>query len=187
MSTQVSNPVDRIREVISKLTVAEEMATRRRSWLRLTSALDVIDDTECAIVSYEQHFGKPMQFASGYLQVYGVLQALVVQQDAVREVAKALNLPTELSPVLKEIRDVRNMAVGHPTSRFGGTSHYITRVSMRWEGFTLLTAGHESREQNGAIDVNLQHLIPTQRTQIAARLDRCAREIENKYPVSPSE
>jgi hypothetical protein len=181
MDTQIDKAIDRIRQVISKPSVAERLSRRRRSWLRLTSSLDTIGDTECAIDSYERHFGKLMQFGSGYLQVYGVLQALVVQQDAVRHVAESLDVLAEPSAILMKIREIRNMAVGHPTDRYGGASHYITRASMRWEGFTLLTAGHESSELDAAIYVDLQSLIPAQRDCIIAQLVRCAMGIEDKY------
>ncbi len=182
----ISTNVRRIREVITPVSVAAEISKNRRSWLHLTSGLDVVEDTELAIESYEGRFGTPMEFGAGYLEVYGVLQAMVVQQDAVRRIAESIGVQADQHDILKKIRDIRNQAIGHPTNRCDGTSHYITRVTMRWEGFRLLTAGHESDERDSSTYIDLADIIPKQRSIIVSTLAKCADEMESRFPLIDS-
>src|SRR6185437_4035424 len=74
-----------------------------------------------------------------YLTIYGLFQALILQQDASRHLCEALNIPFEVNPLL-DIRDIRNSAVGHPTKRDRGkpaTHSFISRSSMSKKGFQL--------------------------------------------------
>ena len=85
----------------------------------LTAAMDVVSDTESAIVSYaranSEHKG------TLYLVIYGLLQAMYLQQDALRNMVHALEgsevykLDTE--PEAMWIRQIRNDSVGHPTKQ----------------------------------------------------------------------
>lgn len=66
----------------------------RGLWFRLTSSMDAIEDTEAAIDAY---IASPEPDRGGaYLLIYGVLQALFVQQDAIKHLQEhsALRLPT---------------------------------------------------------------------------------------------
>ena len=75
-----------------------------------------------------------------YILVYGVLQALGLQQDAVIHLAEALGMKYELDPLLKEVREVQNASIGHPTKRVGrARAHFICRISMTRAGFQLMT------------------------------------------------
>ncbi len=50
-----------------------------------------------------------------YLHVYGVMQAFVIQQDAIRNLAKALGFPDLVDLTqLAHIRDLRVASAGHP-------------------------------------------------------------------------
>ena len=81
---------------------------------------------------------------SSYILAYGFLQALFLQQDAVRNLYEALQLPSEPDPLLAEIRELRNDAIGHPTKRGGGKGKgksfsFISRPSISKSGFQLMT------------------------------------------------
>ena len=178
--TDISTQLTRIRDVINVIKVTDELAKNRRNWLILTSSLDAVEDTELAIESYSKHFGTSMDFASGYLEVYGVLQAMYVQQDAVRNIFKAMNIPLDRNDDLETIRLARNIAIGHPTES-GKSSYYITRLSMQWERFTLLKAGHKSSEENSRIEVDLNRNIEIQKQIIYENLKRCADILNERY------
>ena len=59
------------------------------NWKMLCSCLDAIGDTELAFVAFLKQ-RKTADYGQKYLSVYGVLQAMFVQQDAVE------NFPLEV-------------------------------------------------------------------------------------------
>jgi len=136
------------------------------SWNQLCSSLDVIGDTELCFDAYEAA-PTPEEGGPTYLLVYGVLQALVLQQDAVRHMAEALDIPYTPDPRLRDIREVRNSSVGHPTKRSGKPrAHFISRISMSKRGFQLMTVypDHGPGEFKW---VDIPKLITLQRKQLA--------------------
>lgn len=55
---------------------------------------------------------------TAYLEVWGVMQAVVIQQDALLELAVALGAPKPTTGTAwSTIRDLRNQLVGHPVNR----------------------------------------------------------------------
>ncbi len=142
--------------------------------------MDAIGDTAAGLQAYLDATS-PEDESLLYLYTYGALQLLVVQQDALATLAEALDLSLSGRPELREIREVRNNAVGHPTKRGSGkgyASNFITRVSMTKNTFTLSTLGTDGRKsQHGTISIPA--LISTQRkaiehhlTEIEASLER---------------
>ncbi len=84
-----------------------------------------------------------------YMYVYGTLQALIVQQDAVKNLTESLKIPYTPDQKLKDIRDIRNDSVGHPTKRGGGTGsafNFISRITINNQGFNYKARwGHRKR------------------------------------------
>jgi hypothetical protein len=76
--------------------------------------------------------------------VYGVLQALYLQQDAAVTLARCLDLSFEIPAELKAIREVRNNAIGHPTARRDGSSAMISRITLTTDGFQMLVNSKEN-------------------------------------------
>lgn len=118
---------------------------------QMRSSLDVIEDTQMAIDSY---FKRNVLDGSGecYVKVYGILQVLFVQQDAVEHLFEALGQNWPDIPELEKIRRIRNDAVGHPTKRGRGTGaklsfHFILHATLTQAGFQLIS------EREGADDI----------------------------------
>jgi hypothetical protein len=158
-----------VRDFINRARKQHALLKDSGAWNQLCSSLDVIGDTELAFDSYAVAPDTEDAGAT-YILVYGVLQALVLQQDAVLHLAEALGLKYELDPTLKEVREVRNASIGHPTKRSGrARSHFISRISMTRTGFQLMTVYPEQgpAEFKG---VSLPALIATQRSQLRAIL-----------------
>ena len=171
----ISELEQQIRNLINDPRKQHILLKNSATWNQICSSLDVIGDTELAFEDYE----KPRPADSGgaiYILVYGVLQALVLQQDAVRHLVEALGLGSDLGserdPVLQAVRDVRNASVGHPTKRRElARSHFISRISMTKTGFNLMTfyAEHDRPQLQW---VNIPDLIATQRSQLRKRLNQ---------------
>lgn len=159
-----------IRDLINRPWKQSRLYQSRPAWLQLTSALDVIGDTELAIdASSVPAFGESE--GTRYLAVYGLLQALYTQQDAVASVCRALNIQSvtissdwhEL-PVVRTVRDVRNQAIGHPTRKGWKAPysyHFISRISLSPNGFELLSTWDDGREE--WCSVSLPELVAAQR------------------------
>jgi len=81
-----------------------------------------------------------------YLETYGYLQALFVQQDAIRNLWEAM-MPAakrwRRSARLSEIRDLRNASIGHPSKQTQGVSetsfNVISQSTMSVNGFEMHT------------------------------------------------
>jgi len=147
-------------------------------WREFCAALDVIGDTEDAIETYLgriRALGEtaPISGSPDYLGVYGVLQALVVQQDAVRAILRGAGVTTStLDPRLREIRNIRNLSVGHPTRAVkhpGKPSSFIVQISMSQSGFDLLSLYEDGRQEVRRIDLFTR--IAEQRSVIAKAIN----------------
>lgn len=137
-------------------------------WNQICSSLDVIDDTLVAIESYtNKEF--PEDTGTQYIFVYGILQALFLQQDALRHLSEAFEVEYEEHDLLKEIRETRNTAVGHPTKfRRKGENYYyhLSRISLNKNGFNLLQ--YNSSKSTEFLNVDILSSI---RKQINAIID----------------
>lgn len=142
--------------------------------------MDIVDDVDLALDAYLTN-----RFSADdgekYLRIYGVLQALFVQQDALGHLV-AIVLPSfgiALSDVLKDIREIRHASIGHPTElrRKGELSvHSMNRSTLDHDGFLLLSFD----EKNGTLfeNVKVSELIEAQRTEAIRILTEVAKQVE---------
>jgi hypothetical protein len=151
----------------------------RVAWAKLCSSLDVIGDTELALEAYMRRTAGPQDTGELYLLMYGVLQVLYVQQDAVRHLAEALGVPYTRSTALSAVRNTRNDATGHPTSSsYGKAFNFISRITMFAGGFQMLTMKKDGT--NETRQVNVPALIDQQRNEVGAALDMIAGKLREE-------
>jgi hypothetical protein len=77
------------------------------------------------------------------LLVYGALQALLTQQDAVKKVCETFQSDISLPVSMRKIREIRSDSIGHPTfaKKEGmAKANFIQRISLNHSRFTLMTA-----------------------------------------------
>jgi hypothetical protein len=79
----ISVLVSIIRDFINRRRTLHILTQVRPDWNRLTSSLDVIGDTEMAFDAYLERLHDPATCGELYILLYGVMQALFIQQDAV--------------------------------------------------------------------------------------------------------
>jgi len=70
---------------------------------------------------------------------------------------------------LRDIREVRNAAVGHPTDHRGSFHHVISRATLSHRGFTLWTT--EANGETTHQDIALVELIAVQCTEVSQALE----------------
>lgn len=135
------------------------------SWDRLWAAMDALEDGQVAIDDF-----KKLEEVS-YLQLYGLLQAFVVQQDAISHIkdtvgGKKINWEKD-EKELNLIRRLRNEAAGHPANiRTSDGIMYcnIDRHSIRKDSFRYLLWGKTGAESR---EVDLSETIATQEREFA--------------------
>src|SRR5271166_6093735 len=158
------------------------LISNRFIWHQLWTAMDIIDDVESATTAYVEN-----EFLTGvgekYLRVYGALQGLFIQQDALVDLIKAIHpaRAITLNDVLKDIREARNQSVGHPTNlnRKGALSaHGIVQNSIRKDGFDLLSYP----EKDGKIfqHVPVLELIEKQRAEAVRILSEVVEDLREQ-------
>ena len=164
-----------------------------RKWNQFRSSLDAIRQTHRAIEAYNHSNGE-LTDDQRYLAIYGLLQALVVQQDAVCHLAEALGTkPVHMArhKRLEEIRNIRNWTVGHPTKidRYTTYSHHaIQRPQLGRGGFSLYSAFDDGREQYTYVP--LVQLARLQRRVVSRVLRDMLKELNSgqqaKQAVAPT-
>jgi hypothetical protein len=176
---------ERIRQFINAPRKHFAIFRDRADYHKLCSCLDVIGDTEVAFRAYED-MPDSVRPGSSYVLAYGFLQALFLQQDAVRNLHEALQLPYEPDPLLLEIRELRNDAIGHPTKRGGGKGKsfsFISRRTISKSGFQLISIVPNEWPPMFRY-VSLQALLDTQHVQLEKALDallQCLRREEMEH------
>ena len=157
--------INEVRDIINKLDISPDVLEDRATKMNLCSCLDVIVDTACCLGAFTNTDIEQLDVGDKYVYVYGTLQALVLQQDAVKHFTCTLKKDYPRDRCLKEIREIRNRSVGHPTDQgrdSGKTFNFITRDSIGSEGFELGTT-YADGSPNQAKWVNIRGLIEEQR------------------------
>ena len=161
------------------------LIANRFVWHQLWTAMDVIDDVDSAMTAYLDH-EFPNEIGEKYLRLYGALQGLFIQQDALRDLIKAIHPAKNigLNDVLKDIREARNASVGHPTQmeRKGVLSaHGIVQNSMRKDGFELLS--YPQKDGKTFQYVPVRELIEKQRVEVARILSEVVEDLRAEEEV----
>jgi len=155
-----------VRNYINTTRYQNKLIKNLSKWNQICSSLDVIGDTVYSINDYIiSEF--PHQDGLKYIFIYGILQSLFLQQDAIRHLHEAFEIEFDLTPSLKNIRFIRNASIGHPTKHFLNKLNYynyISRITMSKFGFTLIRSGEDGFEE--FIDVDLFSLIHEQLTEL---------------------
>jgi hypothetical protein len=157
-----------IRDFVTEARRRQELVARRADWNMLVSSLDAIGDTELAIEAYIAH-PEPSDDGQKYLLIYGILQTLFLQQDALRHTIESLRLPYDTPPEFYDIRQIRNKTAGHMTKldrpkSLPQSSHHISRSTMHRSYFQLLSTYEDGRVEFSS--VNIDNLIIKQRRAV---------------------
>lgn len=168
-----------IREYINGARRQSKIMAEPANWNKLCSALDLVGDTELAIHAYPTLCSTEGE-GPAYLIVYGLLQTLLLQQDAAKHIAEALGLKNiKLPKQLDEVRIVRNSAAGHPTSQKENGSYkscFISRFSLSPVSFQLITSFSDSTEYK-VLTVNLPSLLDIHKQYVSELLQDVVREL----------
>lgn len=170
-----------------------------RVWVRLERSADdnnklfasfnAIEDADLAIDAALARWRESVEFGNRLLCIYGALQAMYVQQDAVTRVLNYVDGKPKrkveglLPASVLDIRDRRNWTIGHPSDRAG---HLIqgTLTSDAPE----FHVGYPQREKKGSAPqlewkrerMDLRVMIAEQRDQLARMLEGATSKLEQE-------
>lgn len=157
-----------VREYINTTRYQTDLLQNLDSWNQICSSLDTIGDTLYSIQDYISG-AYPESVGLKYIYTYGILQALFIQQDAMRHLSEAFEIKFELSEKLKQIRAIRNASIGHPTkNKVRGSTYYnyISRITLSKYGFTLMRCFEQGRTE--FVEVDLFSIFSKQLQEIEA-------------------
>ena len=166
-----------------RLKVRKEVRTNRDNWDQICSSSDAINDTVRAIESYVKSDYPEDDVGRQYISIYGLFQALYLQQDAVENLFKTLHkcyqqsegFCYKRSDELKEVRLLRNETIGHPTRTHSGIFTYINRGSLNKWHFERLRSS--KTEGNEFLSVDLFSVMKKQALAIKNDLEILVKEI----------
>lgn len=152
-------------------------------WYQACSSLDAIEDTQLGIDYY-----KNMEWGDNdgkhYLAIYGLLQCLFVQQDAVANLGKSLGCQEKFLSSFRSTREARNQSIGHPTEyRRGGEISYnfISRSQLTKDSYYLI---RESDGKSGQTIHITEKSIEIQELLMADILNHIIKFIDKKFGVN---
>lgn len=179
--TNIGRLEGRVREFINSHRLQSKLLSNPADWHKLCSALDLIGDTEYAIEDYPKNLAHN-SIGSCYLIIYGILQALLLQQDAVKHLANALGIDVKFPRELNDIRIIRNSAAGHPilqTENKISKSCFITRMTLTPKSFEMMTL-FSSGEDHRFDTIQIPELLEIQRNYLAGVLESVVSELEEQ-------
>lgn len=125
----------------------------RNEWNILCSAMDIVGDTTLAIEYFKKN-GIGNNQGEKYIKLYGLFQAIFLQQDAINFLFKVIKKSFDNNNLIKDwnkyklvswitLRKYRNLSTGHPienkTFEKGAIKRtMISRVTISSKGFELL-------------------------------------------------
>jgi hypothetical protein len=174
-----------IRDVLNHPWKREILFQDRVKWNKIWASLDTFDDTQEAIDSYLK-LDKFGPYDGGYLFIYGVLQAINLQQDALNNLRTALfdktiDWKTEY-PELYKIREHRNDSIGHPTKRGNDKSfHMIGRYSISNEGFKLASYFPKTGDKSKFEEIKVLKCIEAQSKLLKIILSDTMDKLTNEF------
>jgi hypothetical protein len=162
---------DRVRDLVNEPRLKAILMSKRQNWLGLCGAMDAIGDTQLAVLEY---LNNPLEDGASegwkYLVVYGILQALYVQQDSVERIAAVVGAPYARPVQIDDIRDIRNDAIGHPA----GGGGFVSRITLSAEGFQLLVP---IKGKKGLVSVSIPDLARLQTDLLGQCLEAIAQHL----------
>jgi hypothetical protein len=144
-----------------------------------------IEDSQSAIDDYKELSNTDFEKIR-YLALYGLLQALFVQQDAIRTLFFCcLNYKIDFRheyPSLFNIREIRNITSGHPTNN-NHKYYLISQPTLNKAKFFIVE--HDSTDNKNAKEIEIYpKLILEQEKDVLLLLNRLKRELRNLLKVS---
>ena len=151
-----------------------------------TSMYLLQDTTESLFVHRKKGFSDDPHEA--YIEFWGIMQAISIQQDSIRELHEAVTgseLDTMSLISWQALRTLRNTCAGHPAKKDRPRSSPLSRTFMgrNFGGYSSLT--YEQWQRNGGVNhptVNLGELIDKYSEEANEKLLEILHSLKQQWP-----
>lgn len=169
-TSKINDLMTEVRGLVNDSRKQNTLLENKNDWFQLCSSMDVIGDTTLAVDAYLKNITESKTDGELYIVIYGILQVLFVQQDALGNLSESLHIKFVKDSLLKDIREIRNDSIGHPTKRGhkNFSFHFISRLSMTTTSFQLMSTTANSEHK--IKDINILKLIETQQEKVSETL-----------------
>jgi len=188
MNSDFDTTIQRIRKHISRTETYNLIYQKKYNWNMLCVSLDTLEHTE-EMIRYFRESDFPEDMRGKFLAIYGLLQALFVQQDALVNANAALELPEiKIStdfPDLHSIREIRNDVAGHPTNRGDRKKpERCTYIQLAREGlskfsFKYVVWNNEIKME--MMDVDIMKNLDNQHEAVTKALNNISEALDGKF------
>ena len=184
----------RLRDLVNRVRRHERLwRGPTRDWHVVTSGLDMVQDTAWALETYagevdDLNEDKP----HAYIRIFGVLNGLVIQQDAAFQLFRGVGAPKAVVefatsgawassiPSLARARQIRIAGAGHPVEwgekKNVPTSTFIVQQSVNSRGCQLILRRHDGKTEWQR--VSLKALIEGQHEALAEQCRMAITELK---------
>lgn len=160
-----------IREICNEIGETykqNQLLTDYQNYNKCYSSIYLLEDIAESFDFYKIKDDKNCSLGEKYILIYGIFEALYLQQDALKTLFLALNIQDfDLKndfPEINYIRNIRNDIAGHPTNR-GTHSTYLSRPDL-----SLKKIKYEESKKHNLIDVDVISCIEKQEKFIVEQL-----------------
>jgi len=176
-----------LRNTIENISFTEKHLSNKDNKLILKSSLYVLEDTWLILNLYikdeiiiKNQSNWLDEKAKNYLLIYGILQTLYIQQDAIINICSSINIFSKKivldNSELVYIRNIRNSGIGHPSNTLKDKStNFISQMSVNQYHFSFLKVTENKTE---LIEVKIKDLIKMQEKNINDVLDKITFRIQ---------
>ena len=154
-------------------------------WNALCVAMDTLGDSCLALGHYEAS-GIGDDYGEKYLKLYGLLQAVFLQQDSIRQLHRTFlenELQADPDSAWVGIRELRNLTVGHPIEKRikAGTKRcFISRISISSDRFKLIVCNKDD-DRDEFEDVDFKHLYESYKSEAIQHLEKVHQAQHSKW------
>lgn len=186
--TELCELMMKVRDYVNEPKLRDALFSNGRVWNMVCSSMDAIEDTDLAAEAYlkiiKEHYthDEHYSFDKGYsyLLCSGAMQTLFVQRDAVVALCECLKIDYDEDhyPELREIREIRNASIGHPTNWRKKHSVHIIQHSLGISGFEMWVFSNDHSYETTMVSV--PQLIAAQRKFLANIINGIIYELQQR-------
>ncbi|MDD5017005.1 MAG: hypothetical protein PHO15_02755 [Eubacteriales bacterium] len=161
MYKEVTEKLQEIRRILNFPLFRAKHFKNKDFWNQMWASCDVLEDTNEGIEYYRTCEYKDNNIGFKYLHLYGLLQLVFVQQNALWHLSETLGKTIEptKTPEIDKIRDIRNSSIGHPTKKSNNEFISISRTTMNKCGFKYMKW---KKDYYNIRSVNIDEVLETQ-------------------------
>lgn len=176
----VEETSQRLRAARNDRLIASSLFRNPWNWSRTCSALDQIDDILLAITAFVDDPSTGAGSGVRYLHLYGLLQGLSAQQDAVDILGMAFNRRPPPDKRFDQVRSIRNRCVGHACDHDDHSGKKatteLTRAELEKWRFSYLSFSEDGEMSSASVD--LQALLSDHLMALRDSLEFILQELE---------